>query len=165
MKKMAVTIDDLTFEVELEPDPQCRSVIEINVNGEKLHVLLPNLNGTLEGIDWAVVNGHPYEIVVDQELRCLKEPHESHPIKIRELKTQRQSSLRASGVVKAPIPGQIGQILVAEGQPVETGQTLLLLEAMKMQNEIHAQRSGTVSAVHVAPGDIISRGDILVEIK
>jgi biotin carboxyl carrier protein len=67
--------------------------------------------------------------------------------------------------VKAPIPGQIAQVLVTAGQPVKAGQTLIILEAMKMRNEIRSQAAGTVSVVHVAAGQTIARGDLLVEIE
>jgi biotin carboxyl carrier protein len=67
--------------------------------------------------------------------------------------------------VKAPIPGQITRLLVTPGEMVQAGQPLLVLEAMKMQNEIFAQAAGVVQAVHVSAGKTVKRGDILLELR
>jgi len=63
----------------------------------------------------------------------------------------------------AIIPGLILEVLVAPGDPVRFGQSLLVLEAMKMQNHIAAHDSVTVKAVHVAPGDTVTKGQLLME--
>lgn len=55
-------------------------------------------------------------------------------------------------VVRAPIPGRVAKLLVAVGQSVAAGQGLLVLEAMKMENELRAARAGTVQMIHVAEG-------------
>ncbi len=68
------------------------------------------------------------------------------------------------GVVPAPIPGLITKIAVAEGDTVAQGDQLLILEAMKMENEIIAPQSGTVSAVHVQAGQTVEKGAKMVEI-
>ena len=70
----------------------------------------------------------------------------------------------ADGRVKAPIPGLIARVLVAPGQAVETGQPLLVLEAMKMENELRAPRGGTVQAVKVKPGQTVTLGELMVEV-
>ena len=70
----------------------------------------------------------------------------------------------ADGRVKAPIPGLIARVLVAPGQTVETGQPLLVLEAMKMENELRAPRGGTVQAVKVKPGQTVTLGELMVEV-
>lgn len=68
-------------------------------------------------------------------------------------------------VVHAYMPGRVVSVAVAEGDAIETGAPLLVLEAMKMQNEIRAEHSGTVSKVHVAPGQAVEGGDPLVEVE
>ena len=69
-----------------------------------------------------------------------------------------------SGLIAAPIPGVISSVAVAVGDTVEAGSRLLVLEAMKMENELLAPFAGTVSALHVAAGDTVNRGDRLVEL-
>lgn len=68
-------------------------------------------------------------------------------------------------VVHAYMPGRVVSVAVAEGDAIESGASLLVLEAMKMQNEIRAEHSGTVRKVHVAPGQAVEGGDPLVEVE
>src|SRR5207247_5937044 len=65
-------------------------------------------------------------------------------------------------IVAAPMQGTILQILVEPGQTVQAGQTVLILEAMKMENHITATREGTVSEVSVSKGDVVDMGQPLV---
>ena len=78
---------------------------------------------------------------------------------------------RPSGLVGPPdgalvtkMPGKVVKILVKPGDRVETGGTLLVLEAMKMENEIKAHAGGIVRAVHVAEGDVLEAGVLMAEI-
>ena len=61
--------------------------------------------------------------------------------------------------------GTIVKVLVAVGDDVEAGQAVCVLEAMKMENQINAEKSGKVSAVKVKPGDTVGAGDVVVEIQ
>jgi len=70
-----------------------------------------------------------------------------------------------SGTVEAEIPGVVVDVPVKPGDKVHQGQTLLILEAMKMQNEIPAPVTGTVSAVDVAPGQTVQAGDRLLVVE
>ena len=67
--------------------------------------------------------------------------------------------------IRAIIPGRVAAVRVTAGDTVEAGQTLLVVEAMKMQNELRAARSGTVERVDVGPGDTIDAGDVLVVVR
>lgn len=67
--------------------------------------------------------------------------------------------------VVAPMPGVVLAIEVAVGASVRRGQTLLVLEAMKMKNELKAQRDGTVASVRVGVGDQVKHGDVLLEFE
>ncbi|UCH09675.1 MAG: biotin/lipoyl-binding protein [Fidelibacterota bacterium] len=69
-----------------------------------------------------------------------------------------------SGHVTAPIPGLITAISVRKGDKVVAGDQLLVLEAMKMENEIAAPMSGTIGALHIATGDTVEKGARLVDI-
>ena len=67
--------------------------------------------------------------------------------------------------IRAIIPGRVATVRVSAGDTVEAGQTLLVVEAMKMQNELRAARSGIVERVDVGPGDTIDAGDLLVVVR
>ncbi|MEA1940156.1 MAG: biotin/lipoyl-containing protein [Candidatus Caldatribacteriota bacterium] len=66
--------------------------------------------------------------------------------------------------VTAPMPGKVLQLKVKEGDSVKEGDTLLILEAMKMENEIVANASGSVKKVDVAVNDMVDSGDVLIVI-
>lgn len=66
--------------------------------------------------------------------------------------------------VRAPLGGTVARVLVEEGQAIEAGDVLVVLEAMKMETEITAPEAGTVGAVLVAAGDAVSGGQVLVEL-
>jgi pyruvate carboxylase subunit B len=68
------------------------------------------------------------------------------------------------GVVTAPMPGKILRILVKEGEQVKTGQGLLILEAMKMENEIPAPKDGVVKKILIKEGDTVNTSDPMIEI-
>jgi acetyl-CoA/propionyl-CoA carboxylase biotin carboxyl carrier protein len=70
----------------------------------------------------------------------------------------------ASGEVAVPMQGTIIKVLVETGDTVEEGQTVAILEAMKMENAVVAEKSGTVSEVRVSPGDTVGGGDVVVVI-
>ncbi len=66
--------------------------------------------------------------------------------------------------VAAPMPGKVLQLKVAEGDSVKDGDTLLILEAMKMENEIIANTSGSIKKINVAANDMVDTGDVLLVI-
>lgn len=70
-----------------------------------------------------------------------------------------------SEVIKAPMPGKIIEVLVREGSSVLRGEPVVILEAMKMQNEIQSPVNGRVTKVNARPGTNVMKEDVLVEIK
>jgi len=70
-----------------------------------------------------------------------------------------------SGTITAPMQGTIVKVLVAEGEAVEVGQAVLVLEAMKMENHINAETAGSVKEIRVAAGDTVGPGDVLAVIE
>ncbi len=75
------------------------------------------------------------------------------------------SSAGGDSIIKAPIPGKVLSIKVKEGDSVEYGQTLLIFEAMKMENEVKAPKSGVVKKLFVSEGANFNTGDPLIEIE
>jgi len=70
-----------------------------------------------------------------------------------------------ASIVVAPIPGKVVAVNVAAGDVIEPGKPLVVLEAMKMENELTAGHAGRVTAVRVAPGDTVEAGTVLVELE
>lgn len=70
-----------------------------------------------------------------------------------------------AGAVLAIMPGKVIRVMVEPGQKVEEGDPVCVLEAMKMENELHASQGGIVRAVHVKPGDDVEKDQVLVEIE
>ena len=68
------------------------------------------------------------------------------------------------GHVAAPMPGVIASVAVTSGQPVQAGDLMLTIEAMKMETGLYADRPGTVKALHVQPGAQVDAKDLLVEL-
>ena len=66
--------------------------------------------------------------------------------------------------IRAPIAGKVVKVLVALGDMVVQGQPVIVLEAMKMENELVAERGGTVTAIHKQPGQAVDTGEVLVEL-
>lgn len=69
------------------------------------------------------------------------------------------------GHLSAAMPGRVLKVLVAPGDAVVSGQPLVVLEAMKMENEVKSPRDGTVASVDCAPGRAVSQGDVLIRFR
>lgn len=78
--------------------------------------------------------------------------------------TPAQKPAAGASAVTAPLPGTVTKVLVAVGQQVKAGETVLTMEAMKMENNITAETAGTVKAILVQPGAQVQSGDALVEL-
>ena len=87
------------------------------------------------------------------------------PAKKREKRAASGGGGAASGSIEAPMQGTIVKVLVEVGQEVEAGAGILVLEAMKMENQINAETAGTVKEIKVAAGDTVGGGDVLAVIE
>lgn len=67
--------------------------------------------------------------------------------------------------IKAAMPGKVVAVLVEVGETIETGKGVLVVEAMKMQNEVKSPKAGTVQAIRVSPGDSVAAGQVLVIVE
>ncbi len=74
-------------------------------------------------------------------------------------------SAAAEGLVTSPMPGRVLKVLVAEGEEIQAGRPLVVVEAMKMENELSAARDGRVKKIYVTPGATVEGGAKLVEIE
>lgn len=73
-------------------------------------------------------------------------------------------SAAGADALTAPMPGTILKVLVNPGEVVENNQPVMILEAMKMENQIVADKAGTVQGIHVSAGDVVNPGDALITI-
>lgn len=106
-----------------------------------------------DGAGWAVtVAGELFRVLVEDERE-----HAAHA-------AERERGA-GGGTVTSVMPGAVVSLLVAEGDAVEEGQPLLILEAMKMQNEIPAPSAGTVKRLHVSEGQTVAGGEKLVTLE
>jgi acetyl/propionyl-CoA carboxylase alpha subunit len=161
MQKLNVLVDGQAFTVEIGRLLPTDTVVTVLVNGTSTRVQLPD-NNTL---DWFIVNGRPYEVDFDRDLHWLKVDGALHRLEVRDAQTAAAIIRSGDGRVKAPIPGLITRLKVEVGQSVEAGQSVATLEAMKMENDIRAARNGTVTAIQVTIGQIVTRNQVLLEIE
>ena len=113
----------------------------------------------LEG-ESAVVGGKTYRVQVSG-LSAVSVAPSSSPAGAAS-----QGSVEAgAGAVLAIMPGKIVRVVVEPGQQVEEGDPVCVLEAMKMENELHARQGGIVRTLHVKPGDDVEKDQVLVEIE
>jgi biotin carboxyl carrier protein len=134
----------------------------LDLDGQAYRVLalrLPSPQRAAAGVDRfeVVVDGWRFELDVESEARA----------RLRERATSVRGDAARGGPVelRAIIPGRVVSLDVAEGDSVEPGARLLVLEAMKMQNEVRAPRGGTVARVAVGPGQTVELGDVLLVIE
>lgn len=118
------------------------------------------------------VNGVTYEVEVDRHLKTTKTPklvrsvaspstdiHHSTAI------TAKPDAVKKAKNIKSPLPGKILDILVNVGDRLSVGKTVLILEAMKMENNINADKEGIVKSIHVKSNDTVLEGDLLIELE
>ena len=138
------------------------------INGNKYEVVISDIT---ENIATLTVNGEEYTVEMEKQA----EPEKPKPV-VRPAAaasdTDNDGSSRAASAgsasgsaVKAPLPGVITEICVAEGDEVQAGDTVVVLEAMKMANALQAEKSGKVSAIVVKVGQSVMEEDALVYIE
>ncbi len=111
------------------------------------------------------VNGTPYEIEIQKTVKesktpVLVRPEVKTPKDAHKIKKHDKDILK----VKAPLPGIILQVFSKPGQEIKKGEKLLIYEAMKMENNLLAEKDGKIKSVHVNTGDNVLEGDDLIEI-
>lgn len=146
---------------------------QYKVQGVDYTVQIEEVEGNIAKVS---VNDIPFEIELQQPINAAKHPTIAKPVVVAP-QTDNQASTQpaaapaqtaaapASGnAVKAPLPGTITEINVTIGQQVNVGDTVIVLEAMKMQNNIETEFAGTVKAINVSKGDSVMEGAVLLTI-
>ena len=146
---------------------------KLKINGTEYSVDINDVEGQEIKLE---VNGPPYTVTVAQELHEHKTRttviNDRMPPRVSAANgdVQRASAPRpgaAAGGTKVttPLPGTILDVFVNVGDQVKSGQTVVLLEAMKMENNIEADTEGTVTSINVRKGDSVLEGDTLIVIS
>src|SRR5512145_1544385 len=163
--KYVTTINDKTFEIDIQGDGT------LLVNGEKREVDFRALGPGFYSI---IMNNLSYELVIEErggsdiEVFMQGRMYDATVMDERaQLMAARAALLMADNGevnIKAPMPGLVVATPVAAGQPIKSGQTIIILESMKMQNELKAPRDGILQTVNVEPGQTVEQGKVLVTI-
>jgi glutaconyl-CoA/methylmalonyl-CoA decarboxylase subunit gamma len=137
------------------------------IHGDEYHVELKSL---IENIAELEVNGTSYSV----EIKQMAAQKAKTPILVRSTpsnvpvdnpKTSKPTDPVGAGKVLSPLPGVVLSINVNVGDKVKNGDVLLIMEAMKMENEIRTDISGTIKLIQVKPNDTVLEGDVLVVIE
>ncbi len=148
-----------TFELTEE---QAKEIDVVQLGNNQFHLLKNNRSFQIEILKedffkrtyTIKVNEFEFEINISTPLEKL----------IKELGFELGSSKKVSEI-KAPMPGLILSLKVEEGQEVEEGQSLLILEAMKMENNFSSPRAGIIKSIAVKEGQAVDKGQILIEFE
>lgn len=167
MKTVEITIKNRTTEVQINPETHeffvggdCRSYsFRSRPNGRKL--LRVGLK--LYKIDNITVQPHDIEFTINGRWFHAGVRDERDML-LDEMGFKTAAEI-GEGLLKAPMPGQIIELLVEEGDDIERGEPVAILEAMKMENELKAPVAGSVSSVDVAVGDSLEKNASILEIQ
>lgn len=135
---------------------------DFKIKGNKYSTVVKEVEGNIAQIE---VNGTLYKVEIEQEIKKTKTPTLVRKPLVRKPGEGAIPSGPSVGAVTAPLPGNIFKVLVKEGDAVKPGDTLLVMEAMKMENEIKTEKAGTIGAVKVSEGEAVLQGAILIELK
>ncbi len=141
---------------------------KFTIQGNKYDVEILKIEDNVAHIE---VNGSRYDVEIEKTVQASKTPvlKRAHIEPSTEsdksiAKTSPPHEKKGSGIVKSPLPGTVISVQVKEGDTVKVGDRLLILEAMKMENNINSDKEGRVVSVKVKPGDSVLEGGILIEI-
>ena len=152
MRKYSYTINGAAYDVRI--DSIRNGVAKVNVNGLDFDV---QIHGSLCEEDLTASSA--------QETPLNPPSGETNSATHTHVEALSQRGSGEGAPVLAPLPGVITKILVSAGQKVKKGDTILVLEAMKMENNIQAEHDGTVTSVCCRPGDSVMEGTTLVTIQ
>ena len=135
---------------------------KFTINGNEYGVEVTGIEDNIAHIE---VNGTRYEVEIQQKIKQSKTP----TLIRAAAKAQSNPNIDkreggASHPLLAPLPGNITEIKVAPGEIIQKGQVLMIMEAMKMENKVLADRAGVVENIRVKQGQSVLQGDVLLEI-
>lgn len=141
---------------------------KFTIQGNKYDVHIINVEDNNAEIE---VNGAVYTVEVDKIISQSKTPKLIRSTAVpttesvaSQQKTSSPTAPKGAGFVKSPLPGVILDIHVREGDSIKVGTKLITLEAMKMENNINADKDGIIKSIKIKQGDSVLEGDMLIEI-
>ncbi len=141
---------------------------KFTINGNVYDVNIQSIEDNIAEVE---VNGTSYSVSVDKSIQSSKTPRLVRSVSVPStdsapstVKTANPTGSKGAGTVKSPLPGVILDIYVKEGDMVKMGQKLIMLEAMKMENNISADKEGKVVSIKVSKNDTVMEGDVLIVI-
>lgn len=141
---------------------------KFNIQGNSYDVNILNFEENQVEVD---VNGVIYNVELEQKIPLIKTPKlvrstvsPSTESDSAIAKTANPLTPKGAGLIKSPLPGTILSVNVREGDRVKIGDKLLVLEAMKMENNVNSDKEGKIVLLKVHPGDSVLEGDILLQI-
>ncbi|GAF04839.1 biotin/lipoyl-containing protein [Saccharicrinis fermentans] len=149
--------EDSTYHVKIDGKEYHLDVLQ--VESSVYSVLYQNQSINLEMIEGDNPNQYKVNTRADQFTVDVIDP-------VTRYKSSRSNAHKSiEQIIVSPMPGRIVSVLVKEGDPIEEGQTALIVSAMKMESEYKAPISGVVSKIHISAGDTIRGGVPLIEIE
>lgn len=164
--KYTAIINDKAYQIEIGAnntvliDGEAHTVDFRGIDGMSLYSLL------IDNLSWEVLverTGDEYRVLIDGEL---------HVVDVQDERTRKLAKVEAKSAaptgeiaIKAPMPGLVRGVNVNIGDSVAARQGIVILEAMKMENELRAPRAGVVKEIRVKPGDKVEQGQVLVVVK
>lgn len=144
--------------------------IVLEINGKEYKVKINEFGAETAKIE---VNGNLYDVVLKDlgipkpvDVKPVPPPVKREAVKPNETSQLRKpKNVVSSGNITAPLPGLIIDVMVKPGDAVKTGQDVLIMEAMKMENEVQAAQDGVVKEVKVKRGDSVYEGDVLIVLE
>lgn len=163
--KYRTTVNGQTFEIDVQNDGR------ILVNGEERTV---DFRRITESLYSALIDNQSIEAYVERRDESYQVIIRGDLYDVQVLDERQQRLMRSSSgfavaqgelTVRSPMPGLIVDVRVTEGQAVERGASLCVLESMKMENEIKAPRAGKIERIHIAKGDSVEQNRVLVTLS
>ncbi len=138
---------------------------KFKIRGNKYEAVINDFENNIIDID---INGTNYKVEVEPETP-ISQPKTPKLVRAKVPESKGKSKIAGNapgGIqVKAPLPGNILKINVKVGDVIKAGDSLLIMEAMKMENNIQAETNGTVKAVKINEGENVLQGDVLLELE
>ena len=130
------------------------------INGNVYNVVIGDIEDNIAHVE---VNGTHYNVEMEKKQKAAAPIARPRPAAVAAKPAAKPAA--AKGGVKSPLPGVILDIKVKEGDVVKKGQTVIILEAMKMENSINADRDGKITAIKVSKGESVLEGTDLIIIE